>query len=142
MQAAQHVIDKCKSNLKFKSTKSSGPGGQHVNKTETKVVLTWNILSDIDLDDKTKQVLLKKLSSFISKDGLFQLSDQSSRSQKKNKSSVIEKWESKIIKALKPIKKRKRTKPSKQSKLKAKELKKKHSVKKESRKKIILSKYS
>ena len=142
MQSAKDIIYDCRSELKFKTTKSSGPGGQHVNKTETRVTLMWDLVSSSYIDDETKLILVGKLSSYISKEGVMSLSDQTFRSQKKNKNAVIEKWEEILIRILKPVKKRKATKPSKGSKRKAKDLKKKHSEKKDSRKKIILSKYS
>jgi ribosome-associated protein len=104
------VLDK---ELKFAFSRSSGPGGQHVNKVNTKVELRFNIdLSQI-LEDEQKEILRDKLSTQISQDGDLIIISQATRSQLKNKDVAIDKFYLLINQALKPKKKRKPTKVSK-----------------------------
>ena len=101
------VLDK---ELKFAFSRSSGPGGQHVNKVNTKVELRFNIdLSQI-LEDEQKEILRDKLSTQISQDGDLIIISQATRSQLKNKDVAIDKFYLLINQALKPKKKRKPTK--------------------------------
>lgn len=118
----------------FSTSRSGGPGGQHANKADTQVELRFNVPgSELLLEDE-KQRLMQKLSHRISKSGDLILTDESSRSQAKNKKRVEEKFYSLMEEALKKPKKRKPTKPSKASKKKRLNEKKKHSEKKDLRK--------
>lgn len=118
----------------FNTVRSSGPGGQHVNKTSTKVELRFNITASELLNDKEKETLLEKLKNKINKENELIIVSQSSRSQQKNKEEAIEKFYKTIAKALKPEKKRKKTTPPTVSKEKRLEDKRKQSEKKERRK--------
>jgi ribosome-associated protein len=101
--------------LTFRTTRSSGAGGQHVNKTETKVTVLFDPSGSSGLNAEEKEVILEKLSSLISSDGWISISSQKSRSQADNKEDSIEKLKQKLIKALTPRAKRKATKPSAES---------------------------
>ncbi len=92
--------------LMFKTSRSSGKGGQHVNKVATKVELIFNINTSIVLDKNEKRLLRKALKNRISKDGNLHLVCQATRSQLKNKNLVVQKFEQLITAALVPKKER------------------------------------
>jgi ribosome-associated protein len=120
--------------MKFSASRSSGPGGQHVNKVNTKVELRFNI-NDTNLlsaDDKT--LLFEKIANKINNNGELVLVSEKYRSQSRNKESVIEKFFEILKNALTPPKKRIPIKLSKTKKKKRLENKKKQSDKKEMRK--------
>ncbi len=96
----------------FNAVRSSGPGGQNVNKVSSKIELRLNILESSILVETEKQILLKKLRSRISIGGELILTSQTTRSQLKNKELVIEKFYNLIEKALIPAKKRKPGSPT------------------------------
>lgn len=120
----------------FSATRSSGPGGQNVNKVSTKVELRFNISTSALLSDTEKQILFDKLSNKINSDDELILVSQSERSQLKNKEKVIEKFYQLLDKALTPKKKRLRTSPTRASKEKRLEGKRIQSMIKESRKRL------
>ena len=126
-------FDILKQELSFKAVRSSGAGGQHVNKTSSKVVVTYNIPASAALNEKEKTLLLEKLSSRLTNDGVLILDSSESRSQHNNKEVVIEKLLGVITQGLKKAKPRKKTKPSRASKLKRIKEKKTLSEKKANR---------
>ncbi len=99
--------------LTFKATRSSGAGGQHVNKVSSQIELSFDVANSKGLSESEKTRLLKKLKSRISKEGILQLSCSESRSQHKNKSIAIERFIDLIKENLKVQKRRKKTKPGK-----------------------------
>ena len=122
--------------LTFKAVRSSGAGGQHVNKVSSKVELTFAIESSEGLTGEEKELLLKNLSNRLSKDNLLTLSSQESRSQHRNKELVIERFFNLLEEALVVPKVRKATKPKKTAVAKRLDTKKQHAEKKENRKKF------
>ena len=78
--------------LDFKAIRSSGAGGQHVNKTSSKVELTFDVESSQVLDNDQKTLIVENLSSRITNDGHLILQCGDTRSQHKNKSLVIERF--------------------------------------------------
>jgi len=124
--------------LKFKAIRSGGAGGQHVNKVSSKIELTFDISASKILSEDQKGLLLKKLSSRLTKENVLILFCDESRSQHKNKEIVIERFLEIIKKGLKKPKSRKKTKPSKASIKKRLDNKKKIGEKKISRKKTDL----
>lgn len=102
--------------LDFRFARSGGPGGQHVNTTESKVILSFDVAQSPSLSEYQRKRLLDKLSSRLDKDGVLQLAAQSSRSQHKNKDEAIERFQSILAEALVVEKKRKPTKPSRRAK--------------------------
>ncbi|NPA45261.1 MAG: aminoacyl-tRNA hydrolase [Chlorobi bacterium] len=124
--------------FEFITSRSSGKGGQHVNRTNTKVELRFNIDASEILNDDEKKRLKEKLSGKINNEGILQIVSQETRSQLKNKNKCIEKFYLLIEDAFKVKKKRKKTKPSKKSVEKRLEEKKKHSEKKENRRKDFI----
>ena len=103
------------SELNFRTSRSSGAGGQHVNKTETKVEVLFEVNTSHGLSDEEKQTINAKMASRINDEGILVMSSQKSRSQFSNKEDVIERLRVQIEKALTPKVKRKRTKPSQES---------------------------
>ena len=103
------------SELNFRTSRSSGAGGQHVNKTETKVEVLFEVNTSQGLSDEEKQTINAKMASRINDEGILVMSSQKSRSQFSNKEDVIERLRVQIEKALTPKVKRKRTKPSQES---------------------------
>ncbi len=98
--------------LKFKAVRSSGAGGQHVNKVSSKVELTFDLESSMALTDLEKNRLLKKLSSKLSKDNVLLMHCEETRSQHKNKELIIKKFLETLEANLVVPKRRKKTKPT------------------------------
>jgi ribosome-associated protein len=122
--------------LTFSVSRSSGPGGQNVNKVNSKVTLKFDLQQSQLLTVEEKEILLKKLASRLTTDGVLILTAQDSRSQIENKEIVIEKFEKVLKKAFEKRKVRKATKPSKSAVQKRVNQKKQHSEKKKWRQKL------
>lgn len=101
--------------LQFKAVRSSGAGGQHVNKVSTKVELTFNLGDSSALSEEEKERISKKLTTKLTKDGMLLLQEDKTRSQHKNKELVIKRFLALLTEALKVPKKRKKSKPTKAS---------------------------
>jgi ribosome-associated protein len=121
--------------LEFKAVRSSGAGGQHVNKVSSKVELSFNIPNSESISNEEKELLLKNLSKRLTKEGVLQLSSSESRSQHTNKEKVIKRFFEVIEKGFIVPKKRKPTKPSKASVQKRLQNKQNQALKKSLRKK-------
>jgi ribosome-associated protein len=117
------------------ATRSSGPGGQNVNKVNTRVELRFNPADSILLDEDEKEIISNKLKSRITASGFIIIASQSERSQQRNKDECIEKFYALLEKALKPVKKRRPTSPTPTSKEKRLQVKKLTADKKSMRKK-------
>ena len=121
--------------LSFSASRSSGPGGQHVNKVNTKIELRFNINESKILDEKQKNIILLKLANRLTNDSELIITVQTSRSQLKNKMEAIQKFFLLIEDVLVPEKPRQATKPTLGSRKKRLENKKRLSIKKDLRKK-------
>lgn len=121
--------------FQFKAVRSSGAGGQHVNKVSSKVELSFDIPNSESLSENEKELLLKTLSTRVTKNGILQLSSGESRSQHTNKEKVVKRLFEILEKGLIVPKKRRPTKMSKAQKLKRLDNKQKNATKKILRKK-------
>ena len=124
--------------LQFKAVRSSGAGGQHVNKVSTKIELTYDLQNSTAITDKEKERLLLKLSNRLTKENVLLLQCDDSRSQHKNKDLAIKRFLEVIKLALIVPKKRKKTKPSRSAIEKRLNTKKKSALKKANRKRPSL----
>lgn len=104
--------DRILNELTFRTSRSSGAGGQHVNKTETKVELLFDINKSSGLTANEKEMIMERLQSQLIDDRFIRISSQRSRSQLSNKEDAVERLKIKLEKALKPRARRIRTKPS------------------------------
>ena len=104
------------SELQFKAVRSSGAGGQNVNKVASKVELTFSLDDSLGLSDEEKYLLKQTIASRLTKDNFLLLQCDESRSQHKNKTLVIERFFKVIEEGLVVPKKRKPTKVPKQVK--------------------------
>jgi len=112
------------------ATRSSGPGGQNVNKVNTQVELRFSVKNSNLLSDDEKDRIFLKLKNKINSEGELILSSQTARTQLDNKENVIEKFYELIEKALTIQKKRLKSRPTAASRLKRLESKKSQALKK------------
>ena len=113
--------------LELRATRSSGPGGQHVNTSSTRVELVWDVAGSPSLDDGMREVLMRRLATRLDSRGRIRLVAQAERSQLRNREAVIERFAETIAKALVEPKVRKATKPTRSSKMARLDSKKKRS---------------
>jgi ribosome-associated protein len=120
----------------FRTSRSSGKGGQNVNKTETKVGLWFDVAASTLFDTEEKAQVFSKLASAITDEGYLQLNCDEQRSQLQNKQLVVERAINMLEKALVVAKPRKKVKPSKAMIEKRLEEKRRTSLKKSERAKL------
>lgn len=125
--------------LKFKAIRSSGAGGQHVNKVSSKIELTFDVLNSNSLTENEKERISNKLSRRLTKDHVLILQADGNRSQHRNKESAIKRFWELLEEALKVRKKRKKSRPTKSSIEKRLKSKKKAALKKVNRRKPDLN---
>ncbi|MEZ4966552.1 MAG: peptide chain release factor-like protein [Saprospiraceae bacterium] len=126
-------IELLKSELRYRSARSGGKGGQHVNKVETKVEARLNVRESQALSEEEKALVLEKLEAQVSAEGYLSTTDQSSRSQLTNKRLAEEKMIVMLTQALKRPKKRKKTRVPQAARVARTDMKKKLSEKKSMR---------
>lgn len=125
-QIQKHIIPY----VRYKTSRSSGSGGQNVNKVASKVELLFNIKESELFSEAEKALINERLSSRIQSDGLLQVISQESRSQLENKDIALQKLIFLLTNALKMDKKRRETKPSKKAIEKRLDSKRKQALKK------------
>ncbi len=111
--------------VRLKGIRSSGAGGQHVNKVSSKMELTFDVANSLGLTSSEKDRIYRKLGNRISKDKILQLQCDTARSQHKNRELVIARLIELLNTAIKVPKKRKRTGPTRtavEKRLKAKRI--------------------
>jgi ribosome-associated protein len=80
------------SELTFTAARSSGPGGQHVNKISSRVILRFNVAASPSLSEAQKHRLLTRLATRVSKDGVLRVMSQKYRSQSANRRAALERF--------------------------------------------------
>ena len=95
--------------LSFTYARSSGPGGQHVNRVETRVTLRFDVMASPSLTEDQKQRILRRLATRINKEGVLRVVSQRHRSREANRRAAIERFHELLATALRPRRKRRRT---------------------------------
>lgn len=98
------------SELGFRFSRSGGPGGQHVNRTATRVELLFDVAHSPSLTEEQRQRLLKRLAGRIDSEGILRVAAQSERSQLRNRQEAIERLQTLLRQALHIPKRRRRSK--------------------------------
>ena len=98
--------------LSFRTARSSGPGGQHTNKTETAVELLFDLANTTWLTAAERAQAIQRLASYLDSSGVLHLESQSERSQLRNREEVTARFIALLKAALVPVKHRRKTKPS------------------------------
>ncbi len=122
------------SEISFRTSRSGGPGGQNVNKVETKVEILFDANNSPSLTDIQRSIILERLKGRIDSAGILRVTAQRSRSQFQNKEFAVERFVELLRNALKPRKARIETKPTRLAKAKRLLAKRRQSEKKQSRK--------
>ena len=104
------------SEVQYRTARSSGPGGQHVNKTETQVELLFDVAHSPSLSEAQRRRILSQIKNLIDQDGMLHLTAQSERSQLRNREIVTARFQDVLAGALRVPKKRRPTKPTAASK--------------------------
>ena len=120
--------------LRFTFSRSSGPGGQNVNKVNSKATLHFSVRNSASLPPGVRERFVQKFGSRLTNEGDVVITSQESRDQPKNIDSCLEKLRGMILEVLHPPKKRRTTKPTKGSKRRRVEAKRRRSQVKEGRK--------
>ena len=122
--------------LSFRYSRSSGPGGQHAQKTSTRVELLFDVRGSPSLTDKQRARIQEWLASYVDTGGVLHLTSQSERSQLRNKEEVLARFQTLLRNALRRRKRRKPTKPTAASRERRLREKRERSQTKELRRKV------
>ena len=126
-------ISICEDELVFKFSRSGGPGGQNVNKLNTRVTLFFDVANTTSFSDEQKKRILKRLATRADKDGVMRVVSQKYRTQKANRRVAIERLVELLREALKKKPVRKKTKVPERAKQRRLEEKKRRSMLKQQR---------
>lgn len=121
------------SELQFRFSTGGGPGGQHVNKTATRVTLLFDVANSPSLDEETRVRLLDRLASRLDRRGLLHIDVHESRSQWQNRATAVARFQRVLAEALVEQAERRPTRPTRQSREQRLEEKKRRSAVKRDR---------
>jgi len=113
--------------LEFRYARSSGPGGQHVQRTETKVELLFDLAGSPSLGEEQRQLAMSRLAGRLDSQGVLHLVSQAGRSQFENRADVVERFRHLLAAAVQPRKKRRLTRPSQAARQRRLDAKRRHS---------------
>ncbi|TNE46259.1 MAG: aminoacyl-tRNA hydrolase [Deltaproteobacteria bacterium] len=119
--------------LSFQYALSGGPGGQHVNKTASKVLLLFNVAESPSLTEVQRFKIMEALSNRIDKEGVLQVVSQKHRSQRRNREEAVIRFQQFLVEALTEQKERKATRPTRRQRQRRLDDKKKQSERKADR---------
>jgi ribosome-associated protein len=118
------------SELVFRATTGGGPGGQHVNRSATRIELWWNVATSPSLTDGERRLLLARLGTRLTDAGELRLVAAASRSQARNREEALARLKDLLARALKPVKVRRPTRVPRAAKERRLESKRQRSVRK------------
>jgi ribosome-associated protein len=98
--------------LLIRASRAGGPGGQHVNKTSTRVEVVWDVKTSPSLDDRQRALLFDRLAARLDRRGRIRVVESSSRSQSRNREGAVARLRRLVSDALRPRKRRVPTKPT------------------------------
>ncbi len=127
------MITIAESELEFSFVRSSGPGGQNVNKVNSKAVLRWNVATSRCIADTVRARLLERLAARLTRDGALIVTSDRYRDQGRNREDCIAKLHEMVAAAARVPKQRRETKPSYSSRLRVKAAKSLQAQKKSNR---------
>jgi ribosome-associated protein len=104
------------SELTFRFSRASGPGGQHVNRTASRAELLYDVASSPSLTESQRQRVLTRLERYIDRSGVLHLVAQSTPSQWRNRQEALDRLQRLLLQALKPRRHRVATRPSRGAK--------------------------
>jgi ribosome-associated protein len=123
--------------LSFRFSRSSGPGGQHASRTETRVELLFDLAGTPSLSREQRERALRALRRYLDQDGVMHLVSQSSRSQLRNRQEVVERFRVLLRQALRVCKRRYPTTPSRAARERRLEMKRRRAEIKKRRRPVL-----